>query len=65
VGNGGKEDRAAALPVAEETHAADRRRGAHARGEGGQRCPHRHLVLSSVVAVESTWDKDAVENGAR
>lgn len=40
----------AALPVAEEAQAAGRRRRggvAQARGEGGQRGPHRHLVLSS------------------
>jgi hypothetical protein len=43
----------AALPVAEEAQAAAGRRrrgggrgGAQARGEGGQRGPHRHLVLS-------------------
>jgi hypothetical protein len=46
----------AALAVAEEAPGAGRRRrrgGAEARGEGGQRGPHRHLVLSLAAAMES------------
>jgi hypothetical protein len=53
----------APLPVAEEAPAARRRggrRGAQARGEGGQRGPHRHLVLSSRTRVESGWDAPAL-----
>ena len=48
----------AALAVAEEAPGAGRRRGdAEARGEGAQRGPHRHLVLSrrDVICLQWGW----------
>jgi hypothetical protein len=53
----------APLPITEEAPAAHRRggrRGVQARREGGQRGPHRHLVLSSQTRVESGWAAPAL-----
>jgi hypothetical protein len=44
------------LPVAVGAARARRLTGGRSRG------PHRHLVLSSVVVVESAWDRSAVGN---